>query len=374
MDAIVQLIRNALCCIKDLDYFPSTILHDASHTAKYYTFPSPHLNQTTPLELLISLTQLYACVSCTISGYKLATSKGILKLRRLTRIAALMNGKYKDIKSKKAASFIRSSIMKEASSALNNTLVGVCVLSIGISFFWLFGNSLHVTAAGWIGGLPALIHALTVMEIALLPLLYLMLKDAASGISKAATIQAFVEKYSDGKNKPSKGDESWIDYETFSLLEGDDWTPLWSLDAKSTSVEIAAEEKVLTKEVEEIESKVEALIQGNKTIVSTETAERLQDLAVTSKFEGYREYVYFLLNFIAFYGYLLGIIVYYFDQEEEQPSFVTTMKMGATNDIADWTGNFAGDLMWTIEPAIILSSPFILKNMVKRGETKIKSD
>jgi hypothetical protein len=268
--------------------------------------------------------------------------------------------------------FVKNGILNEASSALRDTMVGICVLSIGVSFFWLFGNSLHITGAGWIGGLPALIHALTVMEVALAPLLYLMLKDAARSISKAAKVQAFVEKYT--KTKPDKGDDSWLDLETFTLLQGDDWAPVWSTDGASSRVEKAAEEKVLNKDVEGIELKVKALTESNATIVSDETAQRLQNLSMTTKLEGYREYFYFLLNFIAFYGYLLGIIVYYFDKDEAQPSFVTSLKFGTTNEVADWTGNFAGDLMWTIEPLVILSSPLILKNMMKSTESKMKSD
>merc|ERR550539_1021993 len=122
-----------------------------------------------------------------------------------------MEDKYKTIKSKKAADFIRQSIMNEAKAALRNTFVGICVLSIGVSFFWLFGNSLHVTAAGWIGGLPALIHALTVMEVALMPLLYLMIKDAGRSISKAANIEAFLKKFGGGKSQEEKNGDSWLD-------------------------------------------------------------------------------------------------------------------------------------------------------------------
>ena len=116
--------------------------------------------------------------------------------------------------------------MKEANGALRNPFVGICVLPIGISFFWHFhNNSLHITEAGWVGGLPALIHALTVMEIALVPLLYFMLKDASSALKKAVDICAMVEKISRKKKKdvaPS-GDGcgrelSWINLDSYSLI------------------------------------------------------------------------------------------------------------------------------------------------------------
>ena len=374
MDAIVQLLRNALCCVKDLNLFNSTILHDANHTAKIYNFTSPHMAQTTPLELMISITQLYACVSCSISGFNLIKDKGVLKLRKLTKIADMMEDKYKTIKSKKAADFIRQSIMNEAKAALRNTFVGICVLSIGVSFFWLFGNSLHITSAGWIGGLPALIHALTVMEVALVPLLYLMLKDASRGLLNAARIQSFVTKFKNPENKPQKRDDSWLNLETFTYLQDGAFEPLWTTPGSISKVKMAAEEKVLIKDIELMETKVNSLSGENATIMTNEREDRLQKQATTSKLEGYREYVYFVLNFVAFYGYLLGILVYYFNEEKDQPSVVTSLKWGASNADADWFGNFAGDLMWTIEPMIILSSPFLIKSLTKIDKPKEKSD
>jgi hypothetical protein len=76
--------------------------------------------------------------------------------------------------------------------------------------------------------------------------------------------------------------------------------------------------------------------------------------AHTHRMEGYREYLYFVLNFIAFYGYMLGVLTYYFDNEKDQHYIVQQLKLGYTNMEADWGGNFAGDLMWTIEPIVIL--------------------
>jgi hypothetical protein len=368
MDAIVQLVRNALCCVKDLNLFASSRLYDPSYTSQYYTFPSPHLNQTTPLELLIAITQLYACVTCTISGFKLILNQGVRKLRSLTKVATMMKDKYKDIKSQKVVSLIQKSIMNEANVALRNTFVGICVAAIGVAFFWLFANSLHITDAGWIGGLPALIHSLEVMEVALLPLLYLMLKDAARSFSKAERVRELLQKFVTDKSKVGKDDDTWIDLETFTLLQNSKWTPSW------TESDAVADEKVLAKEVEGVETKIKLWTSGNATIISEDLAIALQDISVECKLVGYREYLYFVLNFIAFYGYLLGIICYYFDKDEDQHYVVTSLKFGTTNAVADWTGNFAGDLMWTIEPAIILLSPIIIRRMARQDKSKIKSD
>ena len=141
--------------------------------------PSP------PPPFFISISQLYPCISCSISGYNLIFDQGVLKLRNLYGTADVLKAKFNDIPAP-ANLIIRDSIMAEADLAMRCTMTGCCVLPLWIAFFWLFANSLHITtAAGWIGGLPLLIHALTVMEVALLPLLYFMTKDANTALRKA---------------------------------------------------------------------------------------------------------------------------------------------------------------------------------------------
>ena len=67
MDSVVQLVRNFLCCMKDLEVFPTSFLHDANVTAQFYHFPAP-LDQTTPLEFAISWCQFYPFVFLTKAG------------------------------------------------------------------------------------------------------------------------------------------------------------------------------------------------------------------------------------------------------------------------------------------------------------------
>mmetsp|Transcript_15529 Transcript_15529/g.22625 ORF Transcript_15529/g.22625 Transcript_15529/m.22625 type:complete len:395 (-) Transcript_15529:39-1223(-) len=394
MDAIVQLIRNAMCCVKDLNLFAESLpnLYDPEYTSKFYTFPTPFMSKTTPLEFLICISQLYACISCTISGYNLIFGGGILKLKRLTRVSDLVHKKRldkagskkkdddKDDKADKDDAIVNqvvaTSVMKEANGALRNVFVGICVLPIGMSFFWLFCNSLHITEAGWVGGLPALIHALTVMEIALVPLLYFMLKDASSALRKAVDIRAMVEKFSEKKNKdvaPSGGELSWINLDSYSLIVDSGWSPYWTTSAIS-NVDQDAEGKMLTKEIEALERNVKSSLSGDAAIVNASKAAEMEEAAQVSYLEGYREYAYFVFNFIAFYGYLLGVVVYYFDADENQPAAVRQLKLGYSNDDADWGGNFAGDFMWTVEPIVILLSPFIISRLTKSKGDKVKKD
>lgn len=392
MDAVVQLVRNAMCCVKDLQLFNNTFLYDPQFVAKFYTFPGPHMSKTTLLELLISFSQLYAALSCCRSGLNLIFKQGVFKLVRLSRVADLLakhyettdaasyvkkdeDGKKDDsATTKKLETLVRTnrvlykSLTEEANSALKSTFIGICVFPIGLSFFWLFGNSLHLTEAGTIGGLPALIHALEVMELALVPLLYYMIKDGSAALQKARKIRTLVRKYGGKKTSDViKSDQDWIRFETYNLIIDRDWAPFWSSAVNfigDGNVSVQAEGKMLTKEVEKVEQNVTKTYHNDGIVLAKNDVEALEAMSKTSVLEGYREYLYFVFNFIAFYGYMLGIVVYYFDEEKDQSSLVRSLKLGYGNSDADWGGNFAGDLMWTVEPIVILASPYFVKKMI----------
>ena len=141
LDAIVQLIRNGLCCIKDLNLFNDTlpILYDAQVTQEYVMLipviggilPEP-LDQTTPLEVMISLAQLYAFTSMTRSGWNMLTwSLG--KFYRIDRLIKT-RGPYKS----EAERLINQSLVKEGKYAIRSMFIGFLVSLIGTSFFLKF--------------------------------------------------------------------------------------------------------------------------------------------------------------------------------------------------------------------------------------------
>lgn len=382
MDAFVQLVRNGLCCLKDLDLFPGTFLHDPSHTARYYNFPEP-LNKTTPIEFLISICQFYAFVSVSLSGYGLITG-GLGKLRRVTRLLEIRKKSKGDGVADK---IVNESLSEEGSAAIRSIWVGVNVFAIGASFFWLVANSWHVTETDWIGGLQGLIHALTLMEIGLAPLLYYMIKDGASKIGKSARMEAFAEGLvsCEGDFACTVGGKDLLGHaESYGWTQKGGWSPFWAESAPLSPDNIVAEEKMLTKEVEKIELTVAALLADEKqkkddkkvkTVqkAAVDAAEGLVQASKKEAFEGYMEYLYFVFNFIAFYGYLLGIVVYYYEDEALKGTYTGSLKLGMSNSDSDWYGNFAGDFMWTIEPIFILVNPMIL-SWSKPKAKKIKAD
>ena len=376
MDAVVQFIRNALCCIKDLNLLHASLpaLYDPTYTALFFQFPEP-MNKTTPLELMISVTQLYACLSTTKSGYQLLTTS-LGKLKRIQRLV-----ERREPPKTLADKIVNESLMKEAKFAIRSIFVGALVTPIGICFWWLFINSFHITEVDWFGGLPALIHALEIMEVCLIPLLYYMIIDGFEMLRKAKKAKALLHTVQDG-TLSGEG----LTTQTYEAMTG--WVPFWDggVGLFETAPDETAEEKLMADETKKVEAKISALLPppGRKTRATAdkeekirkesleEVAEKLSGDIPVWKMEGYREFAYFVFNFVAFYGYLMAPLTFYFE-DDSQPDYIRSMKFDYNNTDADWYGNFAGDLMWTIEPVVILGSP-ALASWIRPTKKKVKSD
>ncbi len=383
MDAYVQFIRNALCTAKNFHFLGDTFLYDPKVTAMYYDLPSP-LDQTTPLEVIIAATQLYAFFSVSLAGYRMLTKSGVGKLQLINRLVNLRSsdaaaddeGKGKDKKNDdgdkkdedekkiedKARELVTKSLLDESDAATRSFFVGTNVLVVGLSFFWLFASSFHVTSTDWIGGLVGLIHALEVMEIGLLVFLYYMVKDAGAAGKKANRMKIFAATltFTCPKNMSVDIIET-LTVEQYNWLV-DGWESFW---AEGSSASVETEGKILTKEEEAVASNLRSFSKK----MNQEIPDRIRAQARIALFEGFREYVYLVLNFFAFYGYLTCIIVFYYEDESAQPDYIRTMLFKMSNGDADWLGNAVGDFMWTVEPIVILGSPMIINSMIPKKKT-----
>jgi hypothetical protein len=374
MDSVVQFIRNALSCVKDLELFKHTFIHDATYTGQLLgTLPEP-MDKTTPLEVLISTTQLYACLSTTKSGYMLLTTS-IGKLRRILRIVERrMTNKPENWS--QADRIVNESLLKEARFGLRSVFIGFLVTPIGIAFWWLVLNSYHITEVDWFGGLPALIHALEVMEICLLPLLYFMIVDGFQTLAKYTKTKGLLNDLKKGGLSPKS-----VSVGTYESMTG--WVPFWDSGTAMFAGPEEDEEKRTDEEVRKVKNTLTAFFPEDKkggekeAKISKEALEEAEDKLEAAvpvlRMEGYREFLYFVFNFVAFYGYLMGIVAFYYEDDNVQPSHIRSLKFGYANTDADWTGNFAGDVMWTIEPLVILGSPFLVA-WVKPQKKKVKAD
>jgi len=374
MNDYVQFTRNLLCCMKDWEVGPA-FLYDPNVTAAYYAFPAP-LDKTTPLEFCISWLQLYPFIFLTKAGYIMVT-QGI---GTVYRVEEFLKDRPKKVSSSAiekndeiAQRLVTAKLVKDGKQAIKDIIIGIQLLFIGIAFFWLFSNSWHVTETDWIGGIWGLIHALTVMEFCLVVLLYYMIADGMEKLkqSKAMYDLAASIRYKKFKEKAVVPPMNLVTYEFMSK-----WNPFWN-DKAGTPKDIKEETTRVRRQLEiyrgsgkddggEKEEKIR-----QKTLEGI--AERLKEEAFTTKMEGLREFLFFALNFVAFYGYLMGVLCFYFEEHETEAAWMKALKFNHSHGMADWHGNFAGDLMWTIEPIVVLASPMYLRIM-KPKTTKRKTD
>lgn len=372
MNDYVQFARNFLCCVKDWEIGPS-FLYDPNVTAKYYDFPEP-LNKTTPLEFCIAWLQLYPFIFLTKAGFTMVIQGEIFILyctccivcifshngchgtatgiRTVYRVEEFLKDRPKRVSSSAsekndeiAQRLVTAKLVKDGKQAVKDALIGFQLLFIGLSFFWLFANSWHVTETSWIGGIWGLIHALTVMEICLVVLLYYMVIDGMEKLraSKAMSDLASSLRYKKFKEKMVTPPMNLVTYEFMSK-----WTPFWdqrdgtSKDIKEESSRVRRTLEIyrgVGKDDNEKEDKIR-----QKTLEGI--ADRLKAEAFTTKMEGYREFLFFALNFVAFYGYLMGIICFYFDEDEQEPAWMRTLKFGHGHDLADWHGKKTTVRLW----------------------------
>jgi len=325
--------------MKDWELGPK-FLYDPNVTAQYYAFPEP-MNKTTPLEFAISWLQFYPFIFCTKSGFEMTVGA----IRTSRRIQALLEERPRTVRSSAietneeiAQRLVNAKLIKDGRQAIKELIIGIQLFFIGVSFLWLFANSWHVTETNWIGGAWGLIHALTVMEVALIVLLYYMIADGREKLADSKRKKELAEELSKKfKNKTITPTINLISYDYMSQ-----WNPFWN--ASSSSEEVDLEE-----EIQKVVSTLTIYRGGNddgekeakiRETSLAEIAERLREESHTAKMEGYREFVLFALNLAAFYGYLLGIIVFYFEEYEEETWWLRKMKFHQTHDMADWHGNF----------------------------------
>jgi len=365
INALVAFIRNGLCCVKDLGLFSGSFLWDSKYTALFYSFPEPYLSKTTPLEAMIGVAQFYAFVTLVKGGVDMMY-KGYAMRQSCKRVRSFLP-QQQQCKHPTGYRIITTQLAAEDADAFRLMWEGFWVMCVGWSFVWLTANSFHVIEAGVIGGVQGLIHALSVAEIGLLVSLYYMLKDGSRKLAKSKRIsKQLIPKLTESKGRLGNVvNDDFFNNETYADIVFSGWTPCWNTTAVTKQ-----DAAMVNKEIQTVQQTVNSLLSKDKPTSKKETDDKLQQAvvlatqrlaheALTSKIQGSLDYLYFVLNGIAFYGYLICVLVFYLPDHNPHPVW-SYMKYGLNNTDADWTGNFAGDAMWTIEPFTILLAPHIL--------------
>jgi hypothetical protein len=237
-----------------------------------------------------------------------------------------------------------------------NYVSGVADLIIGASFMYLSCNSLHIRGAD---------HPKPLMDavyFSLLPIgyyvvliaisIYNLHQEAQSMRLLSAALQE-VDEVDAGDNMSS----SLIIKMYESGFSGN-----LSLALQHMDPSYAAVASCPTDVATDLEKVSASIARVNTEAGRASAATRLQALADYSSYQIGLDIILFLLNLGAWYGYLVASLVYYIP-ESSQPVYLQMMKLSHSHSSADWWGNFGGDLLWTIEPFIILVCVPLIQSM-----------
>mmetsp|Transcript_94289 Transcript_94289/g.270040 ORF Transcript_94289/g.270040 Transcript_94289/m.270040 type:complete len:145 (-) Transcript_94289:155-589(-) len=88
-------------------------------------------------------------------------------------------------------------------------------------------------------------------------------------------------------------------------------------------------------------------------------ADQLLANGVNEYYTALLDIVVIALNVVAFFGYAMFPLTYFFEEE-----FIkATLPFWPGNELAEWSGNFAGDFMWTLEPILVLTVPPVIASI-----------
>ena len=387
----VQLLRNSFCVLKSLlptsNFFQQPLFTDSSF------YP---LTVTTAIELPIAFTQFLAVIFNVMCGYT-DISDGRHDINRTTSwLDALDRAFLADSCLSKGAEYliIRKGLESDRSKSRTRVVVGIFELIFGFAFLFLVLNSLHIV--GPTHPKP-LIDALISMEIGLAYILVIMWRSFTGKVTctrRLARLSLFMKEIKSPTSSIllsgvlGAGFEITDLFEALLLLDGS-YVPKWRgrkqigcvgdvcvMKPLSIIEEIQAEFKNVSISL----SKLTTIdVTGKGSIVGASVVLSLRKQEYEAHLQAPLELLYFILNFIAGYGYLLGILAYYVPETISTTPLIFTDLLQATingtspphswcklmmfclshND-ADWYGNLAGDVAWTIEPVVmLLNTPYI---------------
>ena len=266
----------------------------------------------------------------------------------------------------------RQFIDKEKKSKEYQLISGIWQIIFGISFMFLCLNTLRMVQP------KPVIDALIAMEIGLAYFLVYMWDSflekiklagrqyylsnkvgSTDAITKSSILQTYLQEGGYDINNIHKS----------VLILDDKFHPAWRNELPSDELEPSTETLITT--FRSVSSLLDNLVEIKKKEDEDTKKSLLKNAEVTYCF-AFLDLVYFLLNLIAGHGYMMGILAFYLPTNN---SYLLKLSfLGFSHSDADWYGNFAGDLAWTIEPALVLLVSVISNLRKPKEEEKIKND
>lgn len=393
----VQLFRNAFCVMKSL--LPASSVFQLPYFADSSFYP---LTITTAIELLIAPTQFAAVIFNCMSGFG-NVNNGKDDLIRVEKWLAAINRVFllKPFKSSSAEFLVIKAGLESDKAALKiRIFIGYLEIVFGIAFLFLVLNSLHIVGPSHP---KPVIDALIWMEVGLVYILMIMWRSftkKVKNIQRLGKYSAFVKamKVKTAEDLLLRAIDSGFDkaeiFEGFVALHPS-YAPAWRQKGSSDTNTGAkdAVNKALSEEIQTEFRTVTAAFSKFTSIEKSTTGsdKEQQSLSLTLEKQSYEarleaplELIFFVLNFTAWYGYLLGILAFYVPEAARDASLGITdyamnsiqefgaphswckvLMFGLSHGDADWWGNLAGDMAWTIEPLLMLIQRPIIGYLVR---------
>jgi hypothetical protein len=315
IDRLLSLIRNGLCVIKDVapeDHYSMVAQYDVSSYAEA---------RASQLEIIIGILQALAAITFALGGLRSLYNgvKGVLGVASWAKaLKKGMNKAAKDV-GEDAVKMTALALFDLRSASQRQLVAGMCDLCVSVGFVVLSLFTFHI-----LGEHPVQ-WSLAAMEVALALLLWIGFSAVFRSICTARRLR----QRKDFKESPSLEELQMLD----SLVLAE--------DAPTTD--------------EEVTAAVAKLEDARKGMAKNVKLEEAHALARTALIQAAVDIVILLLNVVAFFGYGILPVVYFFPDALPVPLLQYPWPdWWIGHDNAAWWGNIAGDVAWTLEPAILL--------------------
>jgi hypothetical protein len=373
LSTCAALVRNAGCVAK-------TLLPKAHFLQK--VVPLPFLNNVKLVETVIAPAQALGVAYNVYNGYN-DIINGLNDLKQHSDQLASFDGMTNNsggafLPEGSVEAILRQGIVSSRKGALMKVFVGLCKFVIGCGFVFLVMNTLHINPPNH--PVP-LFKAVSCIETALFSLLVIMLKGIFDSFSKSKKLGqlASIFNMNDGGKMNARqrlnaavatGGFGNNFYDALQLVDSSFATPAFKKGKNSSGQEALQQDLSTLKNLLRVDN-----IAMDSYHLAADLSKQAYDLFMNTVFDS----IYFVLNFIAFYGYLMGVMAFFVPGAESPvatgvKSLIHRLLFKLPNEKAMDLGFLAGDVAWTIEPALAMMSPFILKAFAKRREDKMKKN
>jgi hypothetical protein len=390
----VQIIRNFLCVLN--------ALLPADSSWKWISFPTapPPLNEVNNFEWAIGFTQaaavfflLISSYVCAIDGYRMISKakKSLICVDRLSVESDAVGSAEHTI--------LRHHLLQNYNKGYTIIYNGLADFIIGISFVFLVTNNLHLRGSSH--PLP-LIQALIAMEVALIYVLMMLWNTFLTSLRRSLKCRNLALKIQESQGVKLTfpkiielaSSVGFIDnlMECFLLFQ-----PNFQMTYRRNQSLLSCLKDTLINMQTNFNQPLSLIKSSSSSsssscpspsptsTASSPTSEETMEISTqclleTARYAGMEamfDFLLFTLNFIAFFGYFMSLIAYYYPHayevtpHESMELIMVRLSLGyMTPSYADWFGNIMGDAAWGIEPIIILMRPMILQQMKKKQVTK----